>query len=180
MKCSIQDCVKPAHCKTFCVKHYRSLRAHGDPLAARTNIPRTPVLPSEKATRAIWHDMRNRCLNKNNKDFHRYGGRGITVCDRWLTFRNFIADMGPRPDGLTIEREDNDRGYEPSNCRWATHKEQCRNTSNTIRVQLDGETLSLIGACERLGLKYQNVRQRLLRGKSMPQALETQRATAKG
>jgi len=70
-----------------------------------------------------------RCTNPNATGFNSYGGKGITVCDRWLnSFENFLADMGPRPDGCTLDRYPNNHGnYEPGNCRWATHSEQRRN-----------------------------------------------------
>lgn len=90
-----------------------------------------------------WRNMIQRCTNPKSVGFHRYGGRGIVVCDRWLTFENFLADMGEIPKkGLTLERKNNDGNYEPGNCRWATRKEQSRNIStNHILTHPDGRSL---------------------------------------
>lgn len=85
-----------------------------------------------------WMDMKARCRNKNHKDYAYYGGRGIKVCKRWMDFRNFIKDMGDRPLGLTIERINNDSGYKPSNCRWATRAEQNRNKRPQKRNEKTG------------------------------------------
>lgn len=74
-----------------------------------------------------WHSMKSRCLNKNAPNFVLYGGRGITVCDRWKVFKNFLEDMGERPKGKTLDRINVNGNYEPSNCRWATLSEQQKN-----------------------------------------------------
>ena len=74
-----------------------------------------------------WSHILARCNNINNKDYHHYGGRGITICDRWLKFENFFEDMGKKPKGLTIERIDNDKGYYKKNCKWDTQTAQVRN-----------------------------------------------------
>ncbi len=89
-----------------------------------------------------WHSMRKRCSNKNNKDYHRYGGRGITVCEKWnKSYPDFFKDVGPAPTPKhTLDRIDNDGNYEPGNCRWATHKEQCNNRCNSRKYK---RTMSL-------------------------------------
>jgi hypothetical protein len=78
----------------------------------------------------VWRGMRKRCNSPQDPAYPRYGGRGIKVCERWSSFENFLEDMGPRPPGTGIERIDNDKGYEPGNCKWATMAEQNKNKSN--------------------------------------------------
>ena len=111
----------------------------------------------------VWAAMKSRCGTPSDPAYHNYGGRGIKVCDRWLDYRNFHADMSPRPEGGTLEREDNDKGYSPANCRWATHKEQCRNTRQNKRYTYKGHTLLVCEWVEVLGVKSSTLRVQLFR-----------------
>lgn len=86
--------------------------------------------PRSDKTSISWRAMIQRCTSKNHCKYPRYGGRGITVCDRWKNFNNFLEDMGDRPQGKTLDRINNDEGYYKENCRWATPKEQRSNQSN--------------------------------------------------
>jgi len=112
-------------------------------------------------TFSIWKDMHRRCFNRNCAAFPNYGGRGITICDRWREFPAFLADMGPCPSGLSIERIDVNGNYEPQNCRWASRHTQARNTRRTVLVEYRGERMALIDACSLAGLPYATVRDRI-------------------
>lgn len=85
-------------------------------------------------TYVSWQNMRTRCLNPNDPTYPRYGGVGVTVCKRWGRFENFLADMGERPVGMTLDRRNGGRGYSKSNCRWATTQEQARNRRTSIVI----------------------------------------------
>lgn len=122
----------------------------------------------------VWRSMLNRCRNKHVKCYHRYGGRGIQVCERWNIFDNFLADMGRRPKGHRIERIDNDGNYEPSNCKWATQEEQCANKRNNRILTYNGVSKTLTCWAKELGLNRTTLRQRLVLGWDVETALTTQ------
>lgn len=109
-----------------------------------------------------WHSMRDRCERPGHIGYHLYGGRGITVCERWKSFENFLADMGERPSkDHQIERKDNNGNYEPSNCRWATRKEQARNRRTQTMLTYNGETLCVSEWAERLGVERGRLQNRI-------------------
>lgn len=99
----------------------------------------------------VWHSMRQRCFNKNSASYPIYGGRGITVCDRWQAFENFLEDMGDPPVGTSIERKDNNGNYEPDNCRWATKVEQGNNRRDNRYVILSGQRMTVAQATRIIG-----------------------------
>ena len=94
-------------------------------------------------TYVIWKGMRSRCNNTNGPFYLQYGGRGISMCERWDNFLNFLQDMGECPSGMSIDRINNDGNYEPGNCRWATLVEQANNKSSNVRIEINGETRTL-------------------------------------
>lgn len=121
----------------------------------------------------VWGAMRSRCTLPSQKCFPHYGGRGIKVCERWQTFANFIADMGLRPTPKhTLDRINTNGDYEPNNCRWATRREQMRNTRKSKMLEYRGETRSLSEWVQLLGLSYPMVAARLKRGRSIEEAFE--------
>jgi len=111
-----------------------------------------------------WRTMKARCENPAATGYSRYGGRGIYVCERWQSFQNFYADMGDAPPGMTLERIDNDGPYCPENVRWASRKEQVRNTRRTVLVAHNGQTRTLSEWCEDLGIDRHLAYDRLKRG----------------
>jgi hypothetical protein len=122
----------------------------------------------------IWNNMKNRCSNPNIDTFHRYGGRGIKVCDEWEqsyeSFREWSLSNG-YTDNLSIDRIDNDGNYEPNNCRWVTSKIQSRNTVRNNRYSIENETRTLIEWCELHSINYRTVKSRLSRGWSFEDAI---------
>jgi hypothetical protein len=114
-----------------------------------------------------WESMKRRCKDPKKK----YVQRGIKVCERWESFLNFLADMGIRPEGTTLERQNNDKGYAPGNCIWATMKEQSRNKTSNVFLTFDNETLCTADWARKTGISHKVIRERVNRGWSVEDAL---------
>lgn len=110
-----------------------------------------------------WSRMHQRCNDKNDPAYARYGGRGITVCERWKNFPDFLEDMGECPLGHTLERLNNDLGYTPENCVWATRAAQARNRNRTILLEYKGQKQCMADWAAHLGLNPQSLKERIQR-----------------
>ena len=126
---------------------------------------------ARSSTHSCWTELNARCRNTKHRQWRQYGGRGIRVCERWRKFENFLADMGERPEGMTLDRINNDGNYEPGNCRWATQAAQTRNYSRNHMLTHRGLTLCMTEWAELLGITRSAIWQRLKRGWSVERAL---------
>jgi hypothetical protein len=97
--------------------------------------------------------MRQRCLNPKHAAYADYGGRGITICEPWRAYETFLADMGEPPNGMSLDRKENDKGYDPENCRWATAKEQAHNRRNNRWITAFGKTLIMADWSREVGIR---------------------------
>jgi hypothetical protein len=123
--------------------------------------------------RKTWEGIIRRCNDPKQRGYKNYGGRGIKVCQRWMdSFEDFLADMGPRPEGkFSIERKEVDGDYEPNNCIWLPLKDQGRNRRNSVFVTIGGDKVLLIDLCQRYGLERQVVYGRLKMGWGIEEAI---------
>lgn len=120
----------------------------------------------------LWNAMRTRCNNPRGKSFHRYGGRGIKVCESWMKFENFLAEMGQSPSKWhTLERIDNDGNYEPGNVQWQTRSVQARNQSTNVRIAINGVSMILADWLKKLGLGQTTYYRRVKSGMTPFEAL---------
>lgn len=126
---------------------------------------------------SVWQGMRRRCLTPTYKQWSDYGGRGISICPEWDSFHQFVADMGERPQGTSIDRIDNDGPYAPWNCRWATRLEQSRNQRTTKRVEIDGKSYLVCELANKYGLKHETIEDRANKGMSFEQTVKKTRYT---
>lgn len=111
----------------------------------------------------VWMNMKSRCLNPGNSSYDNYGGRGVSICNRWLKFENFYSDMGDPPLSHEIERINNNGNYEPSNCRWSTKQEQCENRRSNRTFCYRGEEKTISQLSRDSGINYFTLRARLVK-----------------
>lgn len=126
-----------------------------------------------------WLNMKARCNNSNNPQYHSYGGRGVSVCKRWHDFKNFFEDMGAPPKGTSIDRINNNKNYTPKNCRWADVSTQNNNRRDNKWITWRGKTQTLAQWCRQTGVNYQLASQRLLDGWLIEKALSPKLYLAK-
>lgn len=149
----------------------------------RSSEPRKHGLTGTRVYR-IWRNMLNRCGYDSHPDWKRYGGRGITVCDKWRSsFESFYRDMGFPPDGMSIDRINNDGNYEPGNCKWSTVLEQAANRRRPVfshgkRVSYDGKSYTIEQLAIHLGTTYSTIARRLRRNAPLDVALPKGKAKA--
>lgn len=174
--CSIPDCDKPRFSREWCIMHYRRWQRHGDPSVfiqrKTTRMPYANRRPEYKA----WSAMKSRCYRASHRDYHNYGGRGISVCARWVdSFDNFFADLGPRPSPRhSIDRwPDKDGNYEPNNCRWALPRQQMNNVRYNHIIVIDGEHQTAAQWCRKFGIARSTFDSRMRRGWGEVRALTT-------
>ena len=157
--CEIDGCINKHYSKGLCNLHWFRKWRHGttDNLHLLRNHGK-----SNDSIYRIWKGMKNRCNNHGNDNYIRYGARGIRVCTRWLSFKNFYEDMGDKPKGMSLDRIDNNGDYCKKNCRWATRKQQQRNMRSNHFIAYRGREQCISAWAEELGVGWKNVEKLLL------------------
>ena len=128
-------------------------------------------LASKTPTYSSWQHMMDRCYNENNDHYSNYGGRGITVDERWHDYNNFLEDMGERPEKRSIDRIDNNLGYSKDNCKWSTQKEQTANTRQNVLLEYKGAVVPLAYVCKDTGVSRTTLEHRLEKGLTLDEAI---------
>lgn len=128
---------------------------------------------SDSKVYAVWCRIKSRCTNPKHSNYKDYGGRGITICDEWIEFDQFFADMGYKGDGFSIERKDNNKGYSKDNCVWATAKEQANNRRNTFYLELGGEKIPISVFAKNNNISRSKIYQRIRSGMSHSDAVKS-------
>ncbi len=160
--CCALNCNRPHHGKGFCATHYESVRRSGRPtFPCGEPVADTTPIASKHELYDTWLNMRRRCTQPSNPEYHLYGGRGITVCDEWRNFWQFVSDMGPRPStSHSVDRIDNDGPYAAWNCRWATPIEQYLNSRKAKLVEHGGIKRTRVEWARALGISLATFRDR--------------------
>lgn len=123
-----------------------------------------------------WQSMKSRCYNRNHIHYADYGGRGISICDRWLGangFENFYHDMYPKPHKATLDRINNNGDYCPENCKWSTKTEQANNRRNNVRITYNGESMTIPQWARKIGISVYTIKTRIRRGMPLERALSS-------
>lgn len=177
-RCGTEKAIRAAHVKSGQIK---SCGCSASDLMSAAKVTHGHWIGDQASPEwSAWSLARNRCRNPDANAYAEYGGRGIMMCSRWADgeagksgFECFLADMGLRPSPHhTLDRRENDKGYEPGNCRWVTMKEQGRNRRNNRLITYRGETMCVSEAAERYGIPYFRLINRIARGWPVERAIE--------
>ncbi len=137
-------------------------------VSPKPDLKRSLFRPEYKA----WNNLKTRCYNPNTNNWHRYGGRGIIVCEKWLNFEGFLEDMGRKPSPLhSIDRIDNNGDYCKENCKWSTKEEQVRNRGTNVYLEYKGNKMIIKDIAKEVGLNFQLIQIRMKKGMSLDEAI---------